>query len=113
MTVTFRHDGRSQVFVVRGFSDPQQASSAFRTYARNVSRTQEEPAQVTFCLGINVQEGLVAIADTRLTSGNECITARKVAVFRIKDHPFFVMTSGLRSVRDKSLIYFEQFLEET
>ncbi|MCC7330011.1 MAG: peptidase [Gammaproteobacteria bacterium] len=67
---------------------------------------------MTFCLGINVEEGLVGIADTRITSGSECITARKVSVFRIGSHPFFVMTSGLRSVRDKSIIYFEEALEE-
>ena len=36
---------------------------------------------MTFCLGINVQEGLIGIADTRITSGNECLTARKVSVY--------------------------------
>ena len=36
---------------------------------------------MTFCLGISLEEGLVGIADTRVTSGTECITARKVSVY--------------------------------
>ncbi len=28
---------------------------------------------MTFCLGIRVEEGLVGIADTLVTSGSECI----------------------------------------
>lgn len=67
---------------------------------------------MTFCLGMNLEEGLVGIADTRITSGSECITARKVSTFEINKHPFFIMTSGLRSVRDKSMIYFEEALDE-
>jgi len=33
---------------------------------------------MTFCLGIKVREGLVGLADTRVTIGTEVITARKV-----------------------------------
>ncbi len=62
---------------------------------------------MTFCLGVKVQDGLVGIADTRVTSGSECITARKVSVFETGQHSLFLMTSGLRSVRDKVLTYFE------
>ena len=29
---------------------------------------------MTFCLGMKVEKGLVGIADTRITSGAECIT---------------------------------------
>ena len=65
---------------------------------------------MTFCLGINVSEGLVGIADTRLTSGNECLTARKVSVYERDGGAMFIMTSGLRSVRDKALTYFEDAL---
>jgi len=65
---------------------------------------------VTFCLGITVREGLVGIADTRVTSGNEVITARKVAVYQQDQHAMFIMTSGLRSLRDKALTYFEEFM---
>jgi len=60
-----------------------------------------------------LEEGLVGIADTRVVSGSECITARKLSTFSVNGHPFFIMTSGLRSVRDKSMIYFDQVLEET
>ena len=67
---------------------------------------------MTFCLGINVQDGLVGIADTRLTSGNECLTARKVTAYETDGGAFFIMTSGLRSIRDKALTYFEEALAE-
>jgi putative proteasome-type protease len=43
-------------------------------------------------------------------SGNENISARKVAVYTQGDHSFFLMTSGLRSVRDKASTYFEELL---
>ena len=67
---------------------------------------------MTFCLGITIQEGLLGIADTRVTSGNEVITARKVAVFQQDQHAMFIMTSGLRSLRDKALTYFEEFMSQ-
>jgi putative proteasome-type protease len=63
---------------------------------------------MTFCLGITVDEGLVAIADTRVVAGNECLTAKKVATYQGPGFSFFVMTSGLRSARDKILLYFEE-----
>jgi putative proteasome-type protease len=66
---------------------------------------------VTFCLGMKVRDGLIGIADTRVISGNENISARKISVHEIKGHQVFLMTSGLRSVRDKSMAYFEEALE--
>ena len=63
---------------------------------------------MTFCLGMMVQEGIVGIADSRLTSGTEIISAKKVSVYRQGQGSFVVMTSGLRSVRDKTLTYFEE-----
>ncbi len=65
---------------------------------------------MTFCLGMRVQDGLVGIADTRVTSGNEVITARKVSIFNMEHGSMFLMTSGLRSVRDKALTYFEDYI---
>lgn len=56
---------------------------------------------------MSVQEGLVGIADTSITSGNEVTIARKIKSFSIANGQFFIMTSGLRSVRDKTLTYFE------
>lgn len=67
---------------------------------------------MTFCVGIKVQGGLVGLADTRVTSGSECITARKVSVFNVGGCPMFIMTSGLRSVRDKVITYFEEQLQK-
>lgn len=67
---------------------------------------------MTFCLGISVEEGLVGIADTRITSGNEMTSARKVSTYQNGNGAFFVMTSGLRSVRDKTLTYFDEALDE-
>jgi putative proteasome-type protease len=65
---------------------------------------------VTFCLGIKVSEGLVGIADTRVISGNENISARKIYVYEIEGRSVFLMASGLRSVRDKAMAYFEEAL---
>jgi putative proteasome-type protease len=63
---------------------------------------------MTFCLGITVDEGLVGIADTRVVAGNECLIAKKTATYQGPGFAFFVMTSGLRSARDKILLYFEE-----
>jgi putative proteasome-type protease len=63
---------------------------------------------MTFCLGIRVAEGLVAIADTRVVAGNECLVARKTASYQGPGFAFFVMNSGLRSLRDKILLNFEE-----
>lgn len=63
---------------------------------------------MTFCLGISVDDGLVGIADTRVLSGNECLVAKKTATYQGPGFSFFVMTSGLRSARDKILLSFEE-----
>ena len=66
---------------------------------------------MTFCLGIKCDAGLVAIADTRITSGAEVSTAKKIAIHQGERHAMFVLTSGLRSVRDKAITYFEERLK--
>ena len=63
---------------------------------------------MTFCLGITVEQGLVGIADTRLLSGNESLVAKKVATYQGPGFSFFIMNSGLRSLRDKILLRFEE-----
>src|ERR1700675_3658290 len=63
---------------------------------------------MTFCLGITVEQGLVGIADTRLLSGNECLVGRKAATYQGPGFSFFVMNSGLRSLRDKVLLNFDE-----
>ncbi len=68
---------------------------------------------MTYCLGIKVKEGLLAIADTRITSGTDTTIKKKVTIEQ-KDHfSLFIMTSGLRSVRDKALVYFNELMETT
>jgi putative proteasome-type protease len=67
---------------------------------------------MTYCLGIKVKEGLVAISDTRISSGTSTTVKRKVSVTQKDKTSFFIMTSGLRSVRDKAVHYFEELVEE-
>ncbi|MBI1337027.1 MAG: peptidase [Phycisphaera sp.] len=66
---------------------------------------------MTFCAAMKVRDGLVALADTRVTTGSERITARKVSIHQHGRHSMFLMTSGLRSARDKALTYFSEVLE--
>lgn len=61
---------------------------------------------------MKVSDGLVGLSDTRVTSGSECITASKVTIHQNKRQSLFLMTSGLRSLRDKALTYFEEVLEQ-
>ncbi len=69
---------------------------------------------MTFCLGITVDDGLVGIADTRVLSGHQSVTAKKAASYQGPGFSFFVMTSGLRSLRDKVLLFFgEAFARNT
>ena len=63
---------------------------------------------MTYCLGIRVREGLVCLADGRVTSGSQVSIARKVSLHGPADTRVCIMTSGLRSVRDKTIAYFDQ-----
>ena len=67
---------------------------------------------MTYCLGIKVKEGLLGLSDTRLTSGSETSTARKYYQFQNENCSLFFMTSGLKSIRDKLVIYFSDYLEK-
>jgi putative proteasome-type protease len=67
---------------------------------------------MTYCLGIQVEEGLIGIADTRILSGNECRVAQKTWVHEADQQCMFVMTSGLRSLRDKVLVNYQEHLQE-
>jgi len=66
---------------------------------------------VTFCIGIKLEKGLVGLSDTRITSGVEYSSAPKTTVIQRENHAMFIMTSGLRSARDKALTYFNEMLE--
>jgi putative proteasome-type protease len=61
---------------------------------------------------MKLKSGIVAMADTRITSGTETTTAKKIAVHQDDKHSFFIMTSGLRSVRDKAVTYFQEVMAE-
>ncbi|MBL8175386.1 MAG: peptidase [Bryobacterales bacterium] len=65
---------------------------------------------MTYCLGIQVEEGLIAIADTRVLTGHETRISKKTWVHQTDTQAMFVMTSGLRSVRDKVIANFEEIL---
>ena len=68
---------------------------------------------MTYCLGIKVKEGLLAIADTRITSGTDTTVKKKITVEQKDGFALFIMTSGLRSTRDKAIVYFKELLETT
>jgi putative proteasome-type protease len=67
---------------------------------------------MTFCLGMKCSEGLLAIADTRITSGTEMSSAKKISIHQYEQHSMFIMTSGLCSIRDKAITYFEERLRD-
>jgi len=67
---------------------------------------------MTFCVGIKVEQGLVALADTQIVKGGERLSKGKLAPLRHRAQQLFIMTSGLRSLRDKTVIYLEEKLAE-
>ena len=67
---------------------------------------------MTYCLGIKTKYGLVGLSDTRITSGTETTSSKKVFTINRNKHCFFIMTSGLRSVRDKTITYFSEMMDE-
>ena len=67
---------------------------------------------MTYCLGIKVKEGLVAIADTRITSGTDTSIKVKMITEQKDKYSMFIMSSGLRSIRDKAIVYFRELIEK-
>ncbi len=63
---------------------------------------------MTFCIAARVNQGIVALADTRIVKGGERLSKAKLALHLAENGSFFTMTSGLRSIRDKMLIYGEE-----
>jgi len=66
---------------------------------------------MTYCLGIKVKEGLVGISDTRISAGTSTTIKKKVFVVQNDHNSFFIMTSGLRSIRDKAVHYFQELID--
>jgi putative proteasome-type protease len=59
-------------------------------------------------LGIKVSEGLVLLADGRITAGTQVSNARKATLHGPEGARVAIMTSGLRSLRDKTLAYLDR-----
>jgi len=65
---------------------------------------------MTFCVAIKSKAGVVALSDTRISSGLGVSTSKKIQTFQNGTSSFFIMSSGLRSIRDKVLHLFEDEL---
>lgn len=65
---------------------------------------------MTFCIGIRVREGVVALADTQIVRGDEVSSKAKLAILRHDGRSVLHMTSGLRSIRDKAATRLEDEL---
>ena len=65
---------------------------------------------MTFCVGIRVHEGLVALADTQIVRGQEFSNKAKLSLLEHAGSAIFLMTSGLRSIRDKAVLRLEDEL---
>jgi len=68
---------------------------------------------MTFCVAIKSKTGVVALSDTRISSGLGVSTSKKIKTYQENGNSFFIMSSGLRSIRDKVLHLFEDELENT
>ncbi|MFD1315752.1 hypothetical protein [Namhaeicola litoreus] len=65
---------------------------------------------MTFCVAIKSKAGVVALSDTRISSGLGVSTSKKIQTFQNGKYSFFIMSSGLRSIRDKVIHLFEDEL---
>ena len=66
---------------------------------------------MTFCVAIKSKTGVVALSDTRISSGLGVSTSKKIKTYQDSGSSFFIMSSGLRSIRDKVIHLFEEELE--
>ena len=89
-----------------------QYSAPFSLSGHPFQVSECKEALMTFCIGMKTRDGLIGIADTLVTSGVELITASKISIIERENHSMFIMTSGLRSARDKAITYFNEVLEE-
>jgi putative proteasome-type protease len=67
---------------------------------------------MTYCLGIKVKDGLVAISDSRISTGVNITVKKKLFIEQKDSFSLFLMTSGLRSVTDKAICYFKELVQE-
>ena len=54
----------------------------------------------------------MALADTQIVKGGERLSKGKLTLMKHRAQRLFIMTSGLRSLRDKTVIYLEEKLAE-
>ena len=54
----------------------------------------------------------MALADTQIVKGGERLSKGKLALVSHRAQQLFIMTSGLRSLRDKTIIYLEEKLAD-
>lgn len=66
---------------------------------------------MTFCVAIKSKTGVVALSDTRISSGLGVSTSKKIKTYQENGNSFFIMSSGLRSIRDKVIHLFEDEIE--
>lgn len=65
---------------------------------------------MTFCIGIRVEAGLIALADTQIVRGDHTSSKAKLSMLRVGGRDVFLMTSGLRSIRDKAVSRLEDHI---
>ena len=46
---------------------------------------------MTYCLGILSKEGIVGLADTRITSGSDTTSAKKIYTVQREKHTYFII----------------------
>jgi putative proteasome-type protease len=105
------NNARTGVLPLRGGNVRLRGDTTTRTGARppNSRAPSDRIAdRMTYCLAIRVQEGLVCLADGRITSGNQVSVARKATLHGPAGAEVVIMTSGLRSLRDKTIAYFDR-----
>jgi putative proteasome-type protease len=68
---------------------------------------------MTFCIAIKSKTGVVALSDTRISSGLGVSTSKKIKTYQEDGNSFFIMSSGLRSIRDKVIHLFEDVLPDS
>lgn len=84
--------------------------SGFFGPAIGVSPFDEKSDHMTFCIGIRVKTGLVVLSDTRVVKGSETSRKSKLSTLCDGRSEAVLMTSGLRSVRDKVVARLEDQL---
>ncbi len=67
---------------------------------------------MTFCIALRVVDGVVALADTQIVRGSSVSKKFKLSHLPVDNGAAVVMTSGLRSVRDKAVTRLEDGITE-